>query len=141
MRVVVDTNVLVSGILFGGIPGQVLDLWDAGRFELVVSPDILTEYERIGAELLSTYPDGRLSFASTLQSVLLRATVVSPPSLEAPVCDDPDDDKFLAAALASGSAVIVSGDRALRRVSGWGGINVLTPRQFLEQHLRRSANG
>jgi predicted nucleic acid-binding protein len=52
-----------------------------------------------------------------------------------PVSDDPDDDMFLAVALASQSEVVVSGDRDLRRVSGWRGIEVLTPRQFIDRHL------
>jgi predicted nucleic acid-binding protein len=55
--------------------------------------------------------------------------------LAAPVSDDPADDKFLAAALASHTPLIVSGDKDLLRVSGWRGIKVLTPRQFLDQHL------
>ncbi len=48
MKVVVDTNVLVSGLLFGGVPGQILTAWTAGEFVLVVSPSILSEYRRVG---------------------------------------------------------------------------------------------
>lgn len=48
------------------------------------------------------------------------------------MCEDRDDDKFLAAALAGGATVVVSGDKHLRRVSGWQSIDVLTPRQFVD---------
>jgi predicted nucleic acid-binding protein len=51
MKVVVDTNVLVSGSLFGEVPGQILTAWTTGAFVLVVSPSILGEYRRVGREL------------------------------------------------------------------------------------------
>jgi predicted nucleic acid-binding protein len=54
------------------------------------------------------------------------------------VSGDAADDKFLACALAAGVPIIVSGDKHLLAMAGWGGINVLKPRQFVEQHLKRS---
>lgn len=51
MKVVVDTNVLVSGIFFGGVPGRVVNAWLQGQVELVLSPSILDEYRRVGREL------------------------------------------------------------------------------------------
>jgi uncharacterized protein len=51
VRVVVDTNVVMSGIFFGGVPGRLLEAWTVGRVELVLSPAILHEYRRVGAEL------------------------------------------------------------------------------------------
>ena len=55
--------------------------------------------------------------------------------LKEPVCEDPDDDKFLACALASGSKVIISGDKLLLKISGYQGIQVLNPRAFVDQSL------
>ncbi|MBA3558208.1 MAG: PIN domain-containing protein [Gemmatimonadaceae bacterium] len=60
--------------------------------------------------------------------------MVDAPQLPAAVSADPDDDKFLACAVASRTPVIVSGDKHLLRVSGWGGIEVLTPRQVIERY-------
>jgi len=68
----------------------------------------------------------------------MSATIVDAPRLEVPVSEDPADDMFLAAALASRTRLIVSGDKHLLRVSGWRGITVLTPRQFLDQHVGES---
>jgi predicted nucleic acid-binding protein len=51
------------------------------------------------------------------------------------VCSDPDDDKFLACAMAGGVGVIVSGDKDLLEQSGWSGIRVLRPRQFTDEFL------
>lgn len=57
MRCVLDTNVLMSGIFFGGIPGRVLEAWTLGRIELILSPEILAEYRTVGAELSRRYPE------------------------------------------------------------------------------------
>ena len=58
----------------------------------------------------------------------------APPLLK-PVCDDPDDDKFLACAIASDVTVIVSGDKHLLRVSGYQDIGVLKPKAFVDAYL------
>lgn len=65
----------------------------------------------------------------------MNATVVHAGPLDEPVSDDPADDMFLAAALASNARVIVSGDKHLLRVSGWRAITVLTPRRFCDQYI------
>ena len=56
MKVVLDTNVLVSGILFTGPPHQILPAWSEGRFELVFTADIHEEYRRVAAELPQQFP-------------------------------------------------------------------------------------
>jgi len=57
--------------------------------------------------------------------------------LPEPVSKDPDDDKFIACAIASKTKIIVSGDKHLLDVSGYKGIEVLTPRQFVEKYMKR----
>ncbi len=74
---------------------------------------------------------------SLLTLLAIHSELVDAPDLPEPVCEDPDDDKFLACALAAGVQVVVSGDRHLLRASGWSGIEVLTPRQFVERYLDR----
>jgi predicted nucleic acid-binding protein len=69
--------------------------------------------------------------------VLVNAHAFPPERLERQVCIDPDDDKFLACAVASGARTIVSGDKHLLSVSGYRGIEVLRPRAFLERYLAR----
>ena len=64
--------------------------------------------------------------------------LVEAPPLSDHVCTDPDDDKFLACALASRTRMIASGDKALLRASGYEGIEVLTPRQFVDRHLKKT---
>ena len=99
MKVVLDTNVLVSGIFFGGPPAKILTAWREGRIELAVSIEILQEYERVCQELSAAAPG--IDHTPFLKLVTLDATLIECPPLPAPVCADSDDDKFLACALAS----------------------------------------
>ena len=135
MKVVLDTNVLVSGLLFGGVPGRILTAWSAGAIRLVISPPILDEYRRVGLELSK----GREPLESMLEALLAMLTVhavlVDAPPLDERVGDDPDDEMFLAAALAANASLIVSGDKHLLRVSGWRGIEVLKARSFVDRYI------
>ena len=56
MKVVLDTNVLISAIFFGGIPGRILSAWATGELTLVLSPDVLDKYRRVVLELSKKYP-------------------------------------------------------------------------------------
>jgi uncharacterized protein len=133
LKVVTDTNVFVSGVFFSGPPYQILKAWQSGEFELVVSQDILDEYRRVGEILAEERPNTDLN--PMLNFVIEHAKVYKPVKLKEPVCEDPDDDKFFACALASGSRVIVSGDKHLLKVSGYEGIDVLKPREFVDRYL------
>ena len=135
MRVILDTNVVISGVFFGGVPSRILSAWSAGKFALVLSPEILEEYRRVGHELGRQRPALSATFEPVLTLIAMNAILVDAPPLAVPVSDDPDDDKFLAVAVASQTSLIVSGDGDLLRVTGWQGVHVLTPRQFLERLL------
>ena len=135
MRVVVDTNVLISGVFFSGPPCRILDAWRKRRVRLVVSPEILDEYRRVAVELADRFAG--VDPTPWLELVATRAELVDAPPLDQRVCSDPDDEKFLACAVASGARFVVTGDRSLLNVSGFGGVSVVTPRQFVEQHLRK----
>jgi predicted nucleic acid-binding protein len=73
--------------------------------------------------------------AFTALLVLHSDLVDAPDHLGKLVCADPEDDKFLACALAAGAEIIVSGDKQLLDVTGWRGIEVLRPRTFVEKYL------
>ena len=133
MKVVVDTNVLLSAILFAGTPGQLLEAWRNGKVELVIAPDIVDEYVRVAERLEARYDN--VDIQPIVALVVQNATLVPATRLPGPVCDDLDDDKFLACALSSGTDMVVSGDKKLRVASGYEGIQVLTPRQFVDRYL------
>ena len=133
LKVVMDTNVFVSGIFFSGPPYQILKAWQSGEFELVVSPEILDEYRRVGEILAEERPN--IDLSPILTFVVEHAKVYKPVRLKEPICEDPDDDKFFTCALASESKIIISGDKHLLKVSGYEGIDVLKPREFVDSYL------
>jgi putative PIN family toxin of toxin-antitoxin system len=133
VRIVLNTNVFVSGVFFSGRPYQILKAWRDGKVQLVISQEILEEYQRVGETLAYQFP--RVDLGPILELVTVKAELTQAPRLPEPVCDDPDDDKFLACALASNSEVIISGDKHLLKVSGYCGINILRPRKFLDDFL------
>ena len=129
MRVVLDTNVFSSSF-FGGNPRAVIDLWKTGRLTLCLSQEILDEYVEVLRRLgLDSTPelDELLTFFATGSHILF--TIRTP---EVRVVTDPDDDRFIACALALKAAYIVTGDKALLDVRHCQGIEVVTPRAFLD---------
>lgn len=128
MKAVLDTNVVVSGIFFGGVPGEVLEAWWEDRFELCLSPLIADEYLRTCDRLAADRH--HLRHQEVLADLLAHGSLVADAASGGPITADPDDDKFLRCALAAG-AVVVSGDRHLLEASGWNAVEVLSPRDFL----------
>ena len=70
--------------------------------------------------------------------VTVSAKMFPDEKLGEPVCDDPDDDKFIACALAGKSKLIVSGDKHLLKVSGFRGVRILKPREFVDTYFPES---
>lgn len=133
MKVVLDTNVFVSGVFFDGPPHRILRAWREARLRLMLSSEILDEHSRVGEDLAARFPGADL--VPILELVATHAEWVDPEPLRERVCADPDDDKFLACAVASRTRVVVSGDKQLLAVSGWRGIEVLRPRAFVDAYL------
>lgn len=130
MRAVLDTNVVVSGLFFGGVPRLVLEAWAEGQCELIVSPEIFDEYMRTCERIAETRPG--LQYREVLLRLIGEGTLVPDSTPESTVSRDPDDDKFLLCARDSG-ALVVSGDQDLLAVSGWNEVDVVTPREFLDR--------
>ena len=134
MKVIIDTNVLVSGIFYGGIPKEILLAWKSGLFTLVISHDILEEYLETVQELQNRY--STVKALEIVQTIAVTSEITYSLILKEQICEDPDDDKFLAAALASKTKIIVSGDKLLKKVYGWSGISVLSPRKFYDDYIK-----
>lgn len=136
MKVVLDTNVFVSGIFFSGPPHQILNAWRDGTVQLVVSQEILSEYWRVGEALAEGFP--AIDLRPILDLVTTEAELYVAKDLPEPLCSDPDDDKFLACAIASNSKISISGDKHLLEVSGYQDIEIVKPREFVTRHLQKS---
>jgi putative PIN family toxin of toxin-antitoxin system len=132
LRAVVDVGVIVSGVLTAtGPPGRTLDRWRNGEFDLVVSPSLLAELERVLAydKIRSRI---RPDEAEQLVDELRRHAVIvdDPEEIERGVTRDPNDDYLVALARSAGADVLVSGDPHITQVIGLEP-PALTPRQLL----------
>ena len=134
MKIVIDTNVLISGILFSGPPSRIVEAWRNREIRFVLTPEILEEYQKVTQSLEEQFPEVELS--SIPELIAIQSDLIQAPPLPKPVCADPDDDKFLACAVAGKAAIIVSGDKHLLRLSRYRGIEILTPRKFVTAYLR-----
>jgi putative PIN family toxin of toxin-antitoxin system len=125
--------VFVSEIFISGPPYRILKAWSEGKIQFFLSPDIIDEYRRVGDILAADHPS--INFTPILEYTFQNAEIYPVQSLIDPVCEDPDDDKFIACALAGECEFIVSGDRHLLKVSGYRNIRVLKPRDFVDEYL------
>lgn len=130
MIVTVDTNVLVSGVFFGGVPGKIVTAAREGIFTLAMTPVLLDELR----EVLS-----RTKFGLTTDAVQLlmdgieaSSTIVYPGKRHEGVVRDRDDDAVVDCAVESRSLYIVSGDSHLTEMDNVEGVMVVTPRRFVE---------
>jgi len=129
MRVVLDTNVLISGLFWRGAPRAVLDAAASGRFQAVTSPSLLAELEEVLREDFEMPGPQR---AEALSFVLSFAELVADGG-EVPVeVRDPGDEKVIACAVEGRVDAIVTGDTDLLVLGTAGGIRVLTVRAFLD---------
>jgi len=131
MKVVLDTNVFISGVFFSGPPYQILKAWRDGKIQLVLSEKILEEYLRVAEVLSERFPQIQLS--PILELLTVEAEFTFSFDLPRPVCADPDDDKFIECAIAGKAEAIISGDKHLLKASGYHGLEVMTPREFVDK--------
>ncbi|MGA2401363.1 MAG: putative toxin-antitoxin system toxin component, PIN family [Syntrophobacteraceae bacterium] len=137
MRVVLDTNVVVSALLSpGGAPAQILRLERDGNIRLIFSPDTLKEHWRVlSSAKIRKYMETRGVSFQTVEEFLkniARISIAVPGSTKVDVLrEDPSDNVFLACALEGGADFIVSGDEHLKALGSFEGIPVLGPTSFL----------
>jgi putative PIN family toxin of toxin-antitoxin system len=130
-RVVIDTNVLVSALLFGGTPGKLIPLWKNGIIEPVASKAIFAEYLRVLAYPRFDLSEQEIDYLLSAE-ILPWVDIVEVPPGEPVVPDDPADDKFVWCALAAGADAIISGDEHLLELD-LPQLPILTPGQFLKR--------
>lgn len=131
-RVVVDTNVLVSALLFGGTPGKLLPLWKKDRISPLASRELVDEYLRVLAYPKFQLFETEIDFLLT-QEIIPWFEVVEVSPGEAFVANDPEDDKFIWCALAGKASCIISGDEHLLALSA-PPVQIMTPALFLRKY-------
>src|SRR3989338_4609292 len=134
MKVVLDTNVLVSATFWSGPSFQIMRLVDENKLELILSKDILKEYDFVvrSNEILEKITTMQQSaIACAFQKILLKAKIIEPKIKLNVVKADPDDNIIIEAAVEGGADVIVSQDKHLTDLVAYGNIKILKLIEFL----------
>ena len=133
MRIVVDTNVLISGIFFGGFPRRILTSIINKQLTACATTEIINEYEEIVEEMIDR-KQGHLN--RTILAPLIQTLEIIEPVSHIEVCRDPDDDKFLECAKDSHAIYVVSGDKDLLVIEKYENIQIVTAKDFCEKYLQ-----
>ena len=110
MRIVIDTNVLISGVFFGGFPRKILSAVVGQKITACATAEIINEYEDIVQEMINR-KQGHINRA--ILSPLIKAMEIIEPVTHVEICRDSDDNKFLECAKDSHALYIISGDKDL----------------------------
>ena len=130
IRIVADTNILVSAIMFGGLPGQFLDRVSRGDFKLIVSTSLLDELE----ETLSVKFNRPVEQLVSIKKGLLAVSEHVNPKIKIDaVPNDPDDNRVLECAVEGLADYIVSGDRHLLTLGSYQNISIMKVRDFMDR--------
>jgi putative PIN family toxin of toxin-antitoxin system len=130
LRIVLDTNVLVSGLLFGGPPRVLLQCALEGSVELATSSDLTAELERV---LKAKFPERLQAIRDTLDALSRLTVPVVPGEVIEVISEDPSDNRVLECAVSAQADAIVSGDKHLLHLKVFRGMPILAPQAFLAQ--------
>lgn len=128
MRILLDTNVLIAALIAKGACAEVVEQCVVNH-TIVSSEYILGE---LADKLLNKFRYDETLAEEAITLFRGRAEIVSPDPLSVPISRDPDDDHVIAAASAARCDLIVTGDKDLLVLEEYKGIQIITPRQFLD---------
>ena len=129
-RVVIDTNVVISGLLFNGVPGEIVTMWKEGVVQPLISKEILDEYLKVLAYPKFELTEKEITFLVYCEVLpYFEDTVVR--KKKRVIMEDPSDDKFIVCADAGKADYIISGDNHLLNLKVYKSIEILAPSQML----------
>ena len=140
LRVVIDTNLIISGTAKSNtIPNRLLEGWRKKEFLLITSIPILSEIKEVlDRKEIQAHFFLKPEDIRDLIQALSTQTIITSGALEVDIVkDDPDDNKFIAAAVERSASYIISGDRDLLDIGDYEGIKIMEARNFLEDVLQK----
>jgi len=134
LKVVLDTNIWVSAMIWGGMPARIIKTAEENKIAIITSEEILQEISRTLAypRLREIYEGTGVSREQLIEAILRVATLVEVKTRVRIIQDDLTDDKFLGCALDGKADFVVSGDEHLLRKEHHQGIHIVSARQFLK---------
>lgn len=127
LRVVIDTNVFISGLIWGGNPKIILESWLQGKFSLLMSPylcfEIVSVYERF---------NNPKEDVERLKLYLETQTIKIVPRKKINVCRDKKDNQILGLCLVGEADFLITGDKDLLFLKKFGNTKILKPKEFLK---------
>lgn len=135
MRLVLDTNTALSGLLWGGVPGRLIDAAETGQIELASSAALLAELQGVIAreKFAARLAQRGITVADVFDGYAALVVVVTPATIAPTIKRDPADDQLLAAALAAQADLIVSGDTHLLELKSYNGVEIVTAAVAVER--------
>ena len=129
MRLVLDTNTAVSGLIWGGVPGQLIDAAAAGTAQIISSVPLLGELHDVlfRKKFTVKLAEQGVNAADLFEGYAALVELVDPADIGPVILADPDDDIVLATAVAGNAAAIVSGDAHLLGIGEFRGMPIVTP--------------
>ena len=132
MPVVIDTNVFVSALLFGGTPGKLIPFWKAGKIQPHITSEILSEFLRVLAYPKFELTERAIQYLLYVE-ILPFCTVVTAKPGAVIIKEDPSDDIFLRCCEVAKAKALISGDSHLLNLKSDRNTQILTPSRFLKE--------
>ena len=132
MRIIIDTNIVISGAFFNGLPKTILKSVADEKFDVFISDEILKEYHKSVNEMLEK-DKYHLNFA--LFEAFMKNIKMIESKSNVKICRDPDDDKFINCAIDAKAIYIVSGDKDLLTIGQYEDIEIVTAKEFYDKYL------
>ena len=132
MKIVIDTNIVISAAFFGGIPRKVIQAAVEEKIIVCANSSIVDEYKEIKDEML-LLKKGKLR--DDIFDTYLEKIRMFKPVAVVNICRDPDDNKFIACAIDAKAIYVVSGDKDLLAVESYDEVKIVTAKEFYERYL------
>ena len=133
MKIIIDTNVVISGTFFGGYPRKIIESVVNDKVSAYASKSIINEYKEIVDEMISM-KQGKLN--KNILDPFIQKLIIIKPTSKIKLSRDKDDDKFIECAIDAKASYIVSGDKDLLDIKKHKNVEIVTAKRFYDNYLK-----